>query len=225
MPGGEGLCFEDVQACPGQPLLAEGLHQRGLVHQVPPRGVDQDRPGLEEGQALPVEEVACLRRGPKVQGDDVRGPQQVLQLDVAKPQPSRQVRVRVEGPGHHLHPQAPGHGRHFASDQSGSDDPEALTAKLEDEVARPAPLPDRLIGLWELFDHRQHQGDGVFRDGDGIGPWRVGHGDPPGRRRLEIHVIRPRAPDGDQAEPGAGLQDVGREPSSPPDVHCHIGVP
>ena len=98
----ERLRFKDVQTGAGDLLFPQTVHQGRFVEQGPPRRVHQDGAGLQHRQSWPAEEMARLGGGTKMERDDVRRPQQLVELDVAEAQRVGQPGARVERPGHHL---------------------------------------------------------------------------------------------------------------------------
>ena len=71
---------------------------------------------------------------------------------------------------------------------------------------------------------RQHEGDGVLGQRVGVDARSVGDGHAAGLAGHQIHVVRARAPDGDQAQLGAGHQHAVGEAGVGADVEDRLGV-
>lgn len=76
---GQGFPLNPVQSCTGQVSGAHGGGQGGVVYQTAPGGVDEDGSGLHALQLLRPDHVPGGVQKRHMEGDDVRGAQQLSQ--------------------------------------------------------------------------------------------------------------------------------------------------
>ena len=115
---------QHVQARPGHLPRVQGRRQRRRVDEAPARGVDDDDPRPTKPQGITVEHPAGFVGQRRVEGDDVRLAQQLLQRDVAQPEDLRHERAAVRVAGQHLHAEGQGDADHPQPDAPRPDDAE-----------------------------------------------------------------------------------------------------
>ena len=70
-------------------------------------------------------------------------------------------------------------------------------------------VAQRRVGLRDVARHGEHDGDGVFRRGDGVARGRVDHGDAPTSGGVQVHVVHAHAGPAHHLKSRAGLDDGG----------------
>ena len=206
------LLREDVERGPGdRPALERGCERVGVDH-LAARRVHHDRGALHLRQGLFVDQAAGLVGERDVQRDNVRGAQDLIEIDETRAGGARRRLGREGIVRHDRHAEGCRAPRHLAADTADADEPEDLRAQLvADELrARPLPGTDAAVGVDDPPHQRERQRDRVLRRGDDVSKRRVHHVDAAGGRGGNVDVIDPDtgAADDDQArrriEDGAG---------------------
>src|SRR5215475_11754061 len=112
MVGREGLGLEHVEPGARDGAVAEGTHQRGLVHDGPPRGVHEIRRPLHEPELARAQEAARALAQDEMNRHDVGSPEQLVLGHERRPHLLRPGRGEVLAPCEHRHLEGAPHPGH-----------------------------------------------------------------------------------------------------------------
>jgi hypothetical protein len=129
-------------------------------------------------------------------------------LKRARPR-GREVRIERHNP----HAESDGAPAEFAADSPHADDAKGLVEELDpfQVFAVPFSAAQKGISLRNFARRAQEQGKSVFRRGNSVAARRVHHDHAPLRRRVDIDIIDPNPSASDNAQPGAGINNRGRD--------------
>ena len=204
---GARLARIHVEAGAGDPALLEGGGEGGLVDDAAAGGVDDADAGLDLVQRVVADQAERLGRLGEMDGDEVRGLQQLVQ--------GEQLHAHLRGAGG-LHERVVGddlhaEGRHPLRDQHAdaaeTDDAERLLAELDAGVLAALPLAvlQRGVGLRDVPGGGDQQAARQLGGGDDVGGGSVDHHDAGLGGGRDVDVVEPDARAGDDLElPGGG---------------------
>ena len=120
-----------IESGGGHPAAVQRLEQGFAVHQIASSRVDESHPRLDAGESLASQQMVCLGRQLGVQGDEIRGLEQLPELEQLDAKRLRGLSGDEGIVGHDVHPHCAAAGRDLATDTAQSDDAEALLAQLD----------------------------------------------------------------------------------------------
>ena len=187
--------------------------QRRLVDQTAARAIDDANSLFGLGDVLRGKDVLRLRGQRRVQRDDVRAGEEVVQFDLLHPDFHRALVAEKRVIGEHAHLEADAARGDDRSDIAAADDPERLAGDLDAHEAVLLPLARlcRRVGGRNLPRQREHQRNGVFGGRDRIAERRI-HDDHAARGRggdVDVVDADARAPDDLQLR--CALEQFGRD--------------
>ena len=221
------LDLEDVEpgAAEGAPL--DGVGEGSLVDESAARRIDDARRRLAAGQPFRREQRLGAG-GRHVQGDEVRGRAQLVQLHELDVE-IRGDLTRDEGVVRDaLHAEGVGPVDHFPADAAEADDAQGLAAHLDPQQALllPAARLEQGVGLRHGPGGGEQEGQRMFGHADAVGPRRVDDQHPARARRVEVDVVDAGARARDDLEPGRAGEQLGIHPGRAADdqgVGIHEG--
>ena len=111
--------------------------------------------------------------------------------------------------------------REPASDPAQADDPDRLAAEQPAHRLAPLASANRPVRRRNVAQQIEDPGERQFGDGIDMGVGRVEHGDAHCRRRIEVHIVQPRAAAGDDPQPRCPLEDRTVQPLGARDQTDH----
>ena len=199
-----GFLSEHVERRAAEASRVQGRDQRPFVQQPAARGVDQQRTGLHRCELCGAQQRGRVRRGRRVQGDDVGLGQEILQRDQLGPDAAgallREKRIVCDGP--HFHRlQAPSHG---GPDHPEADNPGGLASQLRADECGSVPFAgaQRRVGRRQMTRQREEQGDGQLGRGDRVAAGGVEDDDAAFGGRVEVDVVDAGSSPADDSESG-----------------------
>ena len=200
-----GFRREDVDGASGQVTRFEGVDECGEVDDFSPRVVDQVSSLFHLTQFGGPDHVPRLFQLGDVQGDEIRGAQELFE----------RIGLPGRSEGHDgqdvvvddLHPKGFRQDAQLTTDMSIPDDPQRLAPDLPTALGDLVPDPfTHLAGpVTELTREGDDLADDEFGDGTRVGKGRVEDGDPGLCGGLEVDLVGPDAETSDRQElRGAG---------------------
>ena len=213
MVGADRLVAIDIDAGASETAAAERLDQGVLVDDRSARRVDDDRSGGQTVEDGSIDHGSRRREQWRMDGQDVTAARELRQVEQLDREGLAEIPVRCRVRRGQLASEADEATRDGAPDRAEPDDPDAQSGEVAaDRCLSPGPGTDRDVVLAQSAEHREHEGQGVIRDGLVVRARRPDHRDAGGCRRIEIDRIdaHARSRDGAQArQPG---KEVGRVP-------------
>src|ERR1051325_9394615 len=149
-----------IESRAGDRAFLQDPRQRLLVDDRAARGVDEDGVPLHQAQPALVQQPAALVRKSKVDGDDVRALEELVELHQPGGGLARALGRERRPPGQDLHAERSRDRRHLAADPAEPDDAELLAAQRPTGKGGPLAAVHRLVGLRNAPHHRKHQAKG-----------------------------------------------------------------
>ena len=212
--GRQRFRFENIQRGRGDVAGTQGLGERCFIDQSAPRAIDHARAAFRLRQPRGVEQMMGLRRERRMERDEIRGGQQVVelvhQLHLQRPRPRcRQIRIER----HDAHPERDRAPAQLAADSPHANNAKRLVEQLHAFEIFPVPFPaaKERVGLRNFSRDAKQQREGVFRSRNGIAAGRIHHDHAAPSRRFHIDVVDADAGPPDHAQARARVHDRRRD--------------
>lgn len=188
------LVLVHVEGEPAELLVLQRRDDGLGVDEPAARGVDEHGALLHLAQRLLIDDVARAVHERAVQAHDVGARQQVLERGVLAEGGELVVAEGVVG--EQAAPEAAHDAREGDADAAGADeaDDAAVQGAAEQAVEREVGLAHAVVGAVRVAVERLHQRHRELGHGLGAVRRHVGHEQAQPRRRLEVDVVVPRAP-------------------------------
>ncbi len=223
---GVGLVGEHVQGRRRHLARAQGRHQRLLVYQAAPSGVDDARPIFHSRQRLGAHEAAGVVGEGQMEGEEVAACQHLVQgLRSLHPQLPKPLSGDEGVVGEDAHAQAQRPPGDLLADAAQPEDAQDLVAQLDAGVPLPLP-PPRLeggVGLGDVAGEGEEEPDGVLGGGDDGGLGGVGDDDTPPGGGSQVDVVHPHPGSADDLEPVRPLDQIGADPGGGEEIAAGKG--
>ncbi len=202
---GEGLSGEDVERGAADLAGLEAGEQRVEVDQLAAGAVDDPHAVLHRGDRLGVDQADRLRRLRHVHGDHVGAAEELVELGHAL---DAELAEALGGDelveGDHVHLEGLGAFGDELADATEADDPDRLAVELGALVLGPVPaaVDEGAVGLGDVAEEGECQGEGVLGGGDRVRFGRVGDDDSATGRGGNVDVVDAGASAADHLEVG-----------------------
>ena len=211
--GSKRLRVVDVQASTGDAAGRECLEQRVVVDEPAAADVDEVRRRLAQRELIGPDEAVRLGRHPGLDADEVGLREHVVELDhrtaVGRDVGWVDIRVRHQQP----HAETAKPSCEVMAYVAEPDQADTAAAEFDErsgeQLAPPSGL-DRRVGPRDVARFGEHQSDRELGYSGGVASGDVGDHDAGRRRRVDVHVLDPRACDHHRSQPRRGGDQRGR---------------
>src|SRR5579875_558742 len=206
------LAREGVESGTSEPTARECVRERVLVDESTARAVHDDGPLAQLSDAFGAQQVRARRRVRDVEGDDVRGGEQLVEADEAQAEaPLRGARGAAQVGVEEEDLEGAKALRDLGTDVAETDEPDRLGPQLPLEGAclllEPLAGAHHAVRAGEAPERREDEHDDVLGDGGRVHAGETRDRDAPLPAALEIHLVDADAELLDEAEARRRLED------------------
>ena len=206
---------KNVQRRSGYMAGFQRFFQSCFVDQTAACTVHNPHAGLCLRKCFGRQDIACLVRQRRVQGDEVRAFEKLVQRHFFNAHFNRTFRSQERIESHDLHTQANRAFGNNRTDITGTDQAQCLAGQLDTHEPRFLPLAGlcRGVGFRKLAGQREHHRNRMFRSCDAVTKWRVHHHNAFGGSGWNIDIVHPDTGTANHFQIGRSVQYFG----------CHSG--